>query len=142
VPRFILPLSACLFVLSLANPTPASSCMVDSTPIALVDTGLSSIPTPLEVRVDPEGDGCRASLSLTVSSLPSRRLVPAPRELAEQLVPIARAFGAKKCEIGVFVDDKEAPEAERFGTDSCRRGEFRYDDGSWWAVGEDGPCWE
>jgi hypothetical protein len=121
---------------------PAFSCPVDATPVALVDTGLSSIPTPIEVRGGPDGSWCRASLHLSVLTLPSRSLVPVPRELAEQLVPIARAFGMENCEIQIFTDDESAPAEERYGPDSCRRGEFRYDDSSWWAVGQDGPCWE
>src|SRR5262245_17228786 len=143
MPGFRFASTVCLsLVVLFANPIPALSCFFETSPFALVDTGLSSIATPIEVRGDPDGSWCRASLNLSVLSLPSRSLVPAPRELAEQLVPIARVLGAKACEIRVFTDDESAPDEERYGQDACRRGEFRYDGSTWWAVGEDGPCWE
>ena len=142
MPSFRLASTACLFLVPFAHPAPALSCLVEETPFALVDTGLSSIATPIEVRADPDRRWCYASLSLSVLSLPSRSIVPVPRELAGQLVPIARAFGATKCRISVFTDDENAPGEERYGKDACRTGEFRYDGSTWWAVGEDGPCWE
>jgi hypothetical protein len=134
---------------ALANATPIHStviaCGVGSEPDALVDTGLSSIGTPLEVSYYGGGDGegaCRATLHLRLSALASRSLVPRPRELAEELVPVAKAYGAKTCEIFVWLMDDVSHDADTVADDeACRRGEFRYDGGSWSTVEDDAPCW-
>ena len=110
---------------------------------ALVDVGLSSIRDALSVAVyDREGGDpyCRALLDLHLSALPSRSIVPRPREIASEVAPVAKAFGAKNCEIIVWVvDDTDAD----FNDDDeeCYRGEFRFDGASWWAVEDDEPCW-
>jgi hypothetical protein len=140
VTRLSLSLATYLFVLAIPNPT--RSCPVFPTAEALVDAGLSSIATPLEVACfdGSEGAYCHASLDLKVSTLASRHLVPEPSELAEQLVAVAQAFGAKTCEIRVWVIDDLDPEADRYAKDACRTGEFRYEGRSWWAVGDEQPC--
>jgi hypothetical protein len=140
--RLLLPLV--LLFSALANATPIYGCPVIE-PDALVDTGLSSIRAPLEVTYyggGEDGGTCSALLALRVSTLPSRSLVPSPRELAEELVPVAKAYGAKTCEIAVWVTDDTDPEADDFAEDACRRAEFRYDGSTWWAVGDEQPCWE
>ena len=143
--RLLLPLA---LVLSASVQTAALACPVIE-PDALVDTGLSSIRTPLEVSYygGDEGDGsggfCTAFLRLDLSALASRSLVPRPRELAEELVPVAKAYGAKTCEIAVWVNDDLHPEVDaRADPDACRLAEFRYDGGSWWPLGDERPCWE
>jgi hypothetical protein len=55
---------------------------------------------------------------------------------------VAKAYGAKTCEIVVWVMDDLHPDADDFeDPDACRSAEFRYDGGSWWAVGEEESCW-
>ncbi|HKA15021.1 MAG TPA: hypothetical protein VKH41_08395 [Myxococcota bacterium] len=139
--RFRIVLSACLYALSFPIASPAFACPVADPPLALVDTGLSSIATPIEVYGDPDGGSCSALLQLAVESLPSRSLVPRPHELAEQLVPVAREFGAKTCEISVWTLDDGLPDDERYSEEACRSGTFRYAERTWWAVGEDERCW-
>jgi hypothetical protein len=145
--RLLLPLA--FLSSALANATPIQSTALACSfgavePIALVDTGLSAIRTPLQVTYYG-GDGgraCHALLDLSLSELASRSLVPRPRELAEELVPVASAYGAKTCEIVVWVTDDLDLEADEFeDADACRRAEFSYDAGSWWAVGDEQPCW-
>jgi hypothetical protein len=135
-------LATYLFLIVMANPSHALSCLAEpERPRALVDTGLSSIRTPIEVYADPETDECHAMLRLSVEALPSRNLVPVPRELARELVPVAKAFGARTCEIAVWTIDDGASEEERYDEDACRRGSFRYDGGSWTTIEDDKPCW-
>jgi hypothetical protein len=79
---------ACLISLVISELSVACPVMGEPTVEALVDAGLSSIRTPLRLTVyrrddDPSGGVCIASLDLALSELPSRRLVPRPRELAD-----------------------------------------------------------
>ena len=108
---------------------------------ALVDVGLSSIRTALAVAIyDFDETYCRASLDLPLSTLPSRSIVPRPREIASEVAPVAMAFGAKNCEITVWVmDDTDADYSDH--EEECYRGAFRFDGASWWAVEDDEPCW-
>jgi hypothetical protein len=108
---------------------------------ALVDVGLSSIRTALAVSIYAlEETYCDAVLALKLSTLPSRSVVPRPRELASELAPAAKAFGAKSCEITVWVgDDTDADFTD--GDEECYRGQFRFDGASWRAVEDDEPCW-
>jgi hypothetical protein len=143
VTRLALSFATYLSVLLLPDPTRA--CPVVE-PDALVDSGLSSIRTPIQVNYyggGQDGGFCHARLALELSTLPSRNLVPRPRELAGELVPVAKAFGAKTCEIMVWVNDDLHPDVDALDdAESCRRAEFRYDGGSWWAIGDEQPCWE
>jgi hypothetical protein len=137
--RLALSLATCL-LLSIADAVLA--CPVE--PTALVEPGLSSISAPLQLAIYGGADAgfCRAVLVLAVSELPSRRLVPRPRELAPDLVPVAEVYGAKTCEIVVLVQDDLASEADRDAADdACRRGEYRYQGDSWSELGADQPCW-
>lgn len=140
--RLLLPLA--FLLAALANATPiystALACPAAPPPVALVDSGLSSLRTPLEVRYEPGPDGgtCYASLELLASALPSRSLVPRPRELAEELVPVAKAYGAKTCHVAVLVTDGTGASEDE---DGCWRGEYRYGVGSWTEVEADHPCW-
>lgn len=136
--RIGLSLASCLLVLSTSSP--ARACPVDPFAEAFADAGLSSISTPLEVQLygDPDAARCRARLLLDVSMLASRSLVPRPRELAEGLVPVARAYGAQSCAIFVEEFDGMAEGAARSG--ECRTVEFRYADGAWWPAGDEEPC--
>jgi hypothetical protein len=138
--RFVL-LTTYLIVLVPVNEAHAFSRYVDSTSSALVDTDLSSIRTPIEVYIDREAGECNAMLKLAVAELPSRSLVPRPRELADRLVPVAKSFGVKTCEIGVWTYDDRAAEEERYSEEACRRGKFRYDAVSWSELEDDRPCW-
>ena len=109
---------------------------------ALVDAGLSSIRDAISVAVyDREGDPyCQALLDLKLSALPSRSIVPRPREIAAEVAPVAKAYGAKNCAITVYVeDDTDTDFAD--DEEECYRGEFRFDGASWWAVEDDAPCW-
>jgi hypothetical protein len=110
---------------------------------ALVDVGLSSIREALRVGVwDREGGDpyCQASLDLELSTLPSRSIVPRPREIASELAAAARAYGAKECEITVWVTDDTNTDYSD-DEDQCYRGEYRFDGASWWAIAGDEPCW-
>jgi hypothetical protein len=127
-------------------PGASSACFIAPEPEALVDIGLSSIRTPLEVSwFGAPGDrSCAATLNLSVSTLPSRSLAPRPREIAEELAPVAAIGGAERCSIRVWVVDDIDPGAEDAGEpdpDQCWIGEFRFDGGSWWSVEEDATCW-
>jgi hypothetical protein len=108
---------------------------------ALVDVGLSSIRTALAVSIYAlEEPFCDAMLALKLSTLPSRSVVPRPRELASELAPVAKAFGVKTCEITVWVADDTDADFED-GDEECYRGEFRFDGASWRAAEDDEPCW-
>lgn len=110
---------------------------------ALVDVGLSSIRDALRVGIyDREGGDpyCQALLGLELSALPSRNVVPRPREIASEVAPVARAYGAKDCEITVWVID-DTDSDYRDGDEECYRGEFRFDGTSWRSVEDDEPCW-
>ena len=141
LPSRFVSLATYLTALVIQNPTHASSYFDDPTPRVLVDTGLSSIRTPIEVYADRETDECHAMLKLSVQELPSRNLVPVPRELARELVPVAKAFGSKTCRISVWAIDDSAPDEDRYSEEACRRGSFRYDGGSWSTIQDDGSCW-
>ena len=134
-------LSLATYLVLLSIPNPVRACPVD--PNALVELGLSSISEPLQLAIygDPDPSFCRALLFLTASELPSRSLVPRPRELAQELVPVAKLYGAKSCEIVVLVRDDVEPEADRdVADDACQRGEFRFEGDAWWTVEDDAPC--
>jgi hypothetical protein len=77
----------------------ASACPISPPPTALVDTGRSSLDADLQVWIEGEGEeaSCGALLSVPLSKVPSRSQVPRPRELASELVPVARSYGAKVC---------------------------------------------
>ena len=110
---------------------------------ALVDVRLSSIREALRVGVWDRAGGdpyCQASLDLSLSTLPSRSIVPRPRELASELAAAARAYGAKECGITVRVMDDTDTDFDD-GEDECYRGEYRFEGASWWAVAGDEPCW-
>jgi len=142
---------ACLISLVISELSVACPVMGEPTVEALVDAGLSSIRTPLRLTVyrrddDPSGGVCIASLDLALSELPSRRLVPRPRELADAVAPVAEVFGVKSCAIGVSVEDDldravaTDSEPEPDGED-CRRGIFEFDGSSWSEVEDDASCW-
>ena len=132
VQRSFLLIPACLLPLLISNAVRACP-MPPPTYEAIVDSGLSSIRSPLHVGVygDSADSCCHALLDLPLSTLPSRSLVPRPRELADELVPVMKAFGAKTCEVRVFAIDDRLPEEDRYDEEACRRGEFRYDGSSW-----------
>ena len=113
---------------------------------ALVDSGLSSIRAPIHVVVQghPPDAYCDATLELSLSALPSRRLVPRPRELARELVGMAKAFGVRTCAIEVWLnDDVSRDAAERVPDDeACRNGMYRFDGGSWSEVIDDRSCFD
>lgn len=138
--RLSLSLATCLILLAVS--TPIQACPMEAD--AVIDVGLSSISTPLELGIfrGPDATYCSAWLVLDASALPSRSLVPRPRELAEELVPAAQAYGADTCEIVVLVsDDVESESGSDTDDDACWRGEFRYDGGSWSEI-EEQSCYE
>jgi len=113
-------------------------------PTAVVDTGRSSIDADLEVRIDGSGDdaSCSALLEIPLSKLPSRSVIPRPRELASELIPVARSYGATICQLVVWVlDDTETAGDVDGDSDACWSGSFRYDSDFWRVETEDAPCW-
>jgi hypothetical protein len=140
-----LAIPASLISLALSSPANACFAMPDPEYEALVDVGSSSIRKALYVATwaadTGEGDAaCRAHMVLSEADVPSRRLVPRPRELAESVAPVASAFGAKTCEITVWLDDSLLA-GDTSDPEECQRGTFRYDGGSWSTVEDDAPCW-
>jgi len=119
--------------------------MPEPTNEALVDVGSSSIREPLYVATyagdEGEEDSCLARMALSLSDLPSRRLVPRPRELAEALAPVANAFGARTCAIAGFVEDIPLADDAEPDPEACQSGTFRFDGDSWSTVEDDAPCW-
>ena len=145
--RSYLAIPASLVPLLLSNPATGSCfAMPDPEYEALVDVGSSSIREPLYVATYAAGSGagdvaCRARIMLSDADVPSRRLVPRPRELAESVAPVASAFGAKTCEIMVWMDASLLAGDGEPDPEECQRGTFRYDGGSWSTVEDDAPCW-
>ena len=126
--------------LSLLLATAAPACILaEPRQEALVDAGSSSIREPIHVTVYGDGDYCYALRDLPHAAVPSRSLVPRPRDLADEVAPVMQAFGVRACTIEVrSADDAGGPDARDEG--GCRRGEFRFSGGSWSTVEDDASC--
>jgi hypothetical protein len=141
--RRVLPLVSIL-VFAAAFPSPARSLSCGGSPEAeaVVGLDLSAIEEDVELSIYGRGDDrvCHASLWLSLSKLASRSLVPRPREIAEDIAPAARSYGAETCAVTVWFED-DGPDADPEDPDQCWTGVYRYDGDFWRAETEDDTCW-
>jgi hypothetical protein len=146
--RFVtLPAFSAILAMSPATPAPAQGCFVSvgRSETVSVDIGAGqSAEMTIHVYEDRAGlesvdeIPCEAWITVPLSAFPTVRLATRPLDVAPVIRHLARESKVRECRVHVWRHDDL--DADLPDDEECIAGDFRFENGDWWASGSERSC--